>query len=107
MHAVVEPFNGDWYTQVKKDTNTTIVRPLREERCGLDLVFGEIEVTEQVVGYERKTISSQERIELVPLDLPRRPSPPKRSGSHPSLSSSPTSTRCRSCSRPFTPPSTR
>jgi DEAD/DEAH box helicase domain-containing protein len=27
-------------------------------------------VTEQVVGYERRTISSQERIELVPLDLP-------------------------------------
>jgi DEAD/DEAH box helicase domain-containing protein len=33
-------------------------------------VFGEIEVTEQVVGYERKTIRSQERIELVPLVLP-------------------------------------
>ena len=72
MHAIVEPFNGDWYTQVKKDTNTAIVRPLREERRGgLDLVFGEIEVTEQVVAYERKTVSSQERIELVPLDLPQ------------------------------------
>jgi DEAD/DEAH box helicase domain-containing protein len=72
MHAVVEPFNGDWYTQVKKDTNTAIVQPLREEhRAGLDLVFGEIEVSEQVVAYERKTVSSQERIELVPLDLPQ------------------------------------
>jgi DEAD/DEAH box helicase domain-containing protein len=69
--AVVEPFGGDWYTQVKRETETEIVRPLREERrLGLDLVFGEIEVTEQVVGYERKTISSQERIELVPLDCP-------------------------------------
>jgi DEAD/DEAH box helicase domain-containing protein len=27
-------------------------------------------VTEQVVSYERRTISSQERIELLPLDLP-------------------------------------
>jgi DEAD/DEAH box helicase domain-containing protein len=72
MHAIVEPFNGDWYTQVKKDTNTAIIQPLREERrAGLDLVFGEIEVSEQVVAYERKTISSQERIELVPLDLPQ------------------------------------
>jgi DEAD/DEAH box helicase domain-containing protein len=71
MRAVVEPFSGDWYTQVKRDTTTTIVRPLREERrCGLDLVFGEIEVTEQVVAYERKTIRSQERIETVPLVLP-------------------------------------
>ena len=57
MRAIVEPFGGDWYTQAKKETQTEIVAPLREERRGgLDLVFGEIEVTEQVVGYERKTI---------------------------------------------------
>jgi DEAD/DEAH box helicase domain-containing protein len=36
----------------------------------MEVAFGEIEVTEQVVAYERKTISGQERIELVPLDLP-------------------------------------
>ncbi len=70
-HAVVEPFRGDWYTQAKKDTMTRIVGATRRERrLGLDLSFGEIEVTEQVVGYERKTMSSQERIELVHLDLP-------------------------------------
>ncbi len=73
MHAIVEPFTGDWYTQVKKDTNTNITGLLRKERRrdGLDLCFGEIEVSEQVVAYERKTVSSQERIELVPLDLPQ------------------------------------
>jgi DEAD/DEAH box helicase domain-containing protein len=71
MRALVEPFGGDWYTQAKKETQTTIVSPLREEtRAGLLLSFGRIEVTEQVVGYERKTIRSQERIELVPLELP-------------------------------------
>ena len=71
MRAIVEPFGGNWYTQAKKETQTEIVQPLREERrAGLDLVFGDIEVTEQVVGYERKTIGSQERIELVPLDCP-------------------------------------
>jgi DEAD/DEAH box helicase domain-containing protein len=71
LHAIVEPFKGDWYTQAKKDAMTQIVEARRvEQRLGLDLHFGEIEVTEQVVGYERKTMSSQERIELVPLDLP-------------------------------------
>jgi DEAD/DEAH box helicase domain-containing protein len=71
LRAVVEPIAVDWYTQVKKETQTTIVRALREERrLGLPLVFGEIEVTEQVVAYERKTVRSQERIELVPLELP-------------------------------------
>jgi DEAD/DEAH box helicase domain-containing protein len=71
MYAVVEPFNGTWYTQAKKDTMTQIVEPRRSEwRLGMEVVFGEIEVTEQVVAYERKTISSQERIEVVQLELP-------------------------------------
>jgi DEAD/DEAH box helicase domain-containing protein len=71
LRALVEPFGGPWYTQAKKETQTSIVEPRRvERRCGLELSFGEIEVTEQVVAYERKTIASQERIELVALDLP-------------------------------------
>ena len=71
LHAVVEPFSGTWYTQAKQETMTQIVEPRRVEwRLGLELAFGEIEVTEQVVGYERKTISGQERLELVALELP-------------------------------------
>jgi DEAD/DEAH box helicase domain-containing protein len=71
MYAVVEPFSGNWYTQAKKETMTQIIEPRRVEwRLGMEVFFGEIEVTEQVVAYERKTLSSQERIELVPLELP-------------------------------------
>ena len=71
LRAVAEPFRGDWYTQPKRETETAIHRPLQaEERLGLELVFGEVEVTDRVVGYERKTIASQERIELVPLACP-------------------------------------
>ncbi|HEX6761402.1 MAG TPA: DEAD/DEAH box helicase [Gaiellaceae bacterium] len=71
MHAVVEPFAADWYTQAKKETSVEIAETLRsEERLGLTLLFGRLEVTEQVVAYERRTVSSQERIELVPLELP-------------------------------------
>jgi len=71
LRAVVEPFRGDWYTQPKRETETAVIGPRRSERrAGLELVFGEIEVTDRVVGYERKTIASQERIELVPLDCP-------------------------------------
>ncbi len=71
LRAVAEPFRGDWYTQPKRETETAILGPLRAEpRLGLELVFGEVEVTDRVVGYERKTIASQERIELVPLACP-------------------------------------
>jgi DEAD/DEAH box helicase domain-containing protein len=69
--ALVEPFSGNWYTQAKKETMTRILGATRREwRLGLELSFGEIEVTEQVVAYERRTVSSQDRLELVPLELP-------------------------------------
>jgi DEAD/DEAH box helicase domain-containing protein len=69
--ALVEPYVGDEYTQVKKDTMTAIDEPLRSERrLGLDLSFGRVVVTEQVVAYQRKRIGDNETIETVPLDLP-------------------------------------
>jgi DEAD/DEAH box helicase domain-containing protein len=72
LHAVVEPFSGNWYTQAKEETMTSIVEPRRIGwRLGMELAFGEIDVTEHVVAYERRTVSGQERIELVPLVLPQ------------------------------------
>jgi DEAD/DEAH box helicase domain-containing protein len=69
--AVVTPYNGDYYTQAKKDTNTAIDETLRtERRCGLDLSFGRISVTEQVIAYQKKSIRDQSTLETVDLDLP-------------------------------------
>ena len=70
-HAIVEPFSGDWYTQVKKETSTDIEEPLRVgRRLGLELTFGRVSVTEQVVAYQRKSIRDQSTIDTVQLDLP-------------------------------------
>jgi len=70
-HAIVEPFTGDWYTQVKKETSTDVDEPLRaERRLGLTLTFGRVSVTEQVVAYQRKGIRDQATIATVQLDLP-------------------------------------
>ncbi|HEY7148529.1 MAG TPA: DEAD/DEAH box helicase [Gaiellaceae bacterium] len=69
--ALVEPFTGDYYTQAKKETMTSIEETLRtDRRLGLDLCFGRVSVTEQVVGYQRKSIRDQSTLELVALDLP-------------------------------------
>ena len=69
--AIIEPFAGDYYTQAKKESTTAIEQTLRaEQRLGLDLAFGRVSVTEQVVGYQKKSIRDQTTIELVPLDLP-------------------------------------
>jgi DEAD/DEAH box helicase domain-containing protein len=70
--ALVEPFRGDYYTQAKKETTTAIEEALRtERRLGLELSFGRVSVTEQVVGYQKKSIRDQSTIELVGLDLPQ------------------------------------
>jgi DEAD/DEAH box helicase domain-containing protein len=69
--AVVTPYSGDYYTQAKKETTTAIEEPLRtERRCGLELTFGRISVTEQVVAYQKKSVRDQATLETVRLDLP-------------------------------------
>jgi DEAD/DEAH box helicase domain-containing protein len=68
--ALVQPFSGDWYTQAKKETNTVIEETLRSERrLGLELSFGRVSVTEQVIAYQRRS-SRGEPIDLIGLDLP-------------------------------------
>src|SRR5256886_3655717 len=66
--AVVEPFTGDYYTQAKKETTTAVVEALQAgRRLGIELSFGRVGVTEQVVGYPKKSIQTQESLELVAL----------------------------------------
>jgi DEAD/DEAH box helicase domain-containing protein len=69
--ALVTPYGGDYYTQAKKETNTAIEQTLRlERRCGLELAFGRISVTERVIAYQKKSIRDQATLETVDLDLP-------------------------------------
>ena len=69
--ALVERFEADYYTQVKKETQTAIEAVEDEgRRLGLDLAFGRVSVTEQVTGYQKRAISDGSALELVPLDLP-------------------------------------
>ena len=86
--AVVEPFDGDWYTQPKKETMVYIeglvsangadkvsggpgVKPQRVHP-GVELYFGDVSVTEQVIAYQRKRLSDHEVIDLTALDLPEQ-----------------------------------
>ncbi|HSI79309.1 MAG TPA: DEAD/DEAH box helicase [Solirubrobacterales bacterium] len=69
--AVVDSFDGDWYTQAKKETEVFIERlGERREVAGAELNFGEISVTEQVIAYQRKGLGDHEVIDIVALDLP-------------------------------------
>ena len=69
--ALVARADLDWYTQAKKETTTAIEEPLRTEHIlGVELNFGRVSVTEQVVAYQRKSVSGGETIETIPLVLP-------------------------------------
>ena len=71
--AVVEPFEGDWYTQPKKETEVFVERAERARRAlGVELTFGTVSVTEQVMAFQRKRLSDHEVIDMVALDLPEQ-----------------------------------
>jgi DEAD/DEAH box helicase domain-containing protein len=70
--ALVTPFEGDWYTQAKRETDMYIERlDDRREWLGVRLSFGNVVVTEQVVAYQTRRQSDHEVLDLVGLDLPQ------------------------------------
>ena len=70
--AFVGPFEGNWYTQPKRETETVIEQVLAErDALGVKLCFGTVIVTEQVLAYQRKRLQDHEPIDLIPLDLPQ------------------------------------
>ena len=107
--ALVAPVRVDWYTQVKKETETTIEEAVRVEtaprrRAPLrsrvrDGAGDRLRAQGQRVTARRSTSSR--------CSCRRRRSRPRRSGSHPGRSISTASSRCRSSSARCTPPSTR
>ncbi|MEX2107549.1 MAG: DEAD/DEAH box helicase, partial [Solirubrobacterales bacterium] len=71
--AIVSAFDGDWYTRPKKDTEIYIERTLQQRStAGVELHFGEVSVTEQVIAFQRVSIADQEAIDIVSLDLPEQ-----------------------------------
>jgi DEAD/DEAH box helicase domain-containing protein len=76
--AIVDAFDGDWYTQPKKETMVFIEAVAAQRRIGpgdadsLELHFGEVSVTEQVIAYQRKSLADHSVLDLVALDLPEQ-----------------------------------
>jgi len=69
--ALVAPFDGDWYTQPRRDTATEIVRLLdRRETLGVTLSFGEVSVTDTVLAFQRRRLADHAQIDMRALELP-------------------------------------
>ncbi|HSJ45870.1 MAG TPA: DEAD/DEAH box helicase [Euzebyales bacterium] len=71
--AAVERDDGTTYTRPRSDTDLLVLSELRRRpwgRCVLS--FGRVEVTTQVLAYERRHVFSGESLGVVELDLPRQ-----------------------------------
>jgi DEAD/DEAH box helicase domain-containing protein len=69
--AVLEPFDGDYFTQTKRETMTYIERLIeRRSTHGVTLSFGSVVYSEEILGYQRKRLSDHEVIDFQTLDLP-------------------------------------
>jgi DEAD/DEAH box helicase domain-containing protein len=69
--ALVRPFNDEWYTRPKTDTEIFIDRTEASRWIGdVELSFGELSVTDRVTAYQRILSADQEAIDTIDLELP-------------------------------------
>ena len=69
--ALVRPDTGDTFTRPRTDTDIRVAEVQAQQawgRCGWQR--GRVEVSHQVVGYERRRLATDELLALVELDLP-------------------------------------
>ena len=71
--ALVRDFSGDWYTQPKKETETYVEEVRAQRMLGtVELYFGMVSVSEEVIAFQKKRVSDHEVLDLLPVDLPEQ-----------------------------------
>jgi DEAD/DEAH box helicase domain-containing protein len=69
--ALVRPSDADWWTQARDVTDIDVLSVLDESKLGeTPMFFGNVRVTTQVVGFQRKLHVTGEILDEEPLDLP-------------------------------------
>ena len=69
--AVVEGADPDYYTQARDLTDIEISDTAEVRPLGLaDMCFGSVRVTNQVIGFVRKLVSTNEVVDELPLPMP-------------------------------------
>jgi DEAD/DEAH box helicase domain-containing protein len=69
--AILEPFDGNYFTQTKSESMTFIERSYEQRLTrGVKLSYGAIIYSETVLGFQRKHLQDHSVIDFVGLDLP-------------------------------------
>jgi DEAD/DEAH box helicase domain-containing protein len=71
--VMVDDFDGSYYTQAKTDKNVAIAGQAdSRDLPGAVLFAGELEVTEQVIAYQRRDMTDGHILDTTTLDLPEQ-----------------------------------
>ena len=71
--VLVDDFDGGYYTQAKTDKNVLVAGQADSRALpGAALFFGELEVTEQVIAYQKRDMTDGHVIDTTTLDLPEQ-----------------------------------
>lgn len=69
--AILEPFNGNYFTQAKRESMVYIERIFEQrETHGVTLTYGAVVYSETVLGYQRKHLQDHNVIDFQALDMP-------------------------------------
>jgi DEAD/DEAH box helicase domain-containing protein len=69
--ALVTKTDADYYTQPRDITDVEVLGVIQQGRVGpTPALFGDVRVTRQVVGFQRKSHATNEVIDIVELELP-------------------------------------
>ncbi len=68
----VKPMKEKYYTRARTDKETDILSTMAEKSVnGFTVKLGKLKVTEQVKGYEKRSIFGQDTLGVVDLDMPK------------------------------------
>lgn len=69
--AVKKADDIDYYTVALEEIQINVMKTRKQKHFALfDIYFGEVEVTNQVIGFNRKKMFTEEMLGFTPLDLP-------------------------------------
>jgi DEAD/DEAH box helicase domain-containing protein len=69
--VVAEQARVSWFTRVRANKTTDILEIYDQcEACGTRVFLGKLRVTETITGYEKRSVSGQRLLSVVPLDAP-------------------------------------
>lgn len=69
--VVAEQARVSWFTRVRANKTTDILEIYdQREACGTRVFLGKLRVTETITGYEKRSVSGQRLLSVVPLDAP-------------------------------------